>query len=146
MDFGLADRSAAIDFDKPREFVAGRCGFVQVSNREDLMAKVEWGIKRFCEREGCDARFYDMLQDPIKCPICGTVVKVEQPESTETEFENVSKDTAKPKDTSDDHIEGNDILEDDDVDVDIDDDMLEDGDEDTVPLEDIANVSTDDES
>ena len=41
------------------------------------MSKPELGTKRACAR--CGARFYDLLQSPIACPKCGTVV--EQPKA-----------------------------------------------------------------
>ncbi|MDP1724614.1 MAG: TIGR02300 family protein [Alphaproteobacteria bacterium] len=39
------------------------------------MAKVEWGIKRFCQK--CHAKYYDMQRNPITCPKCGTVFQLE---------------------------------------------------------------------
>ena len=35
------------------------------------MSKTEWGLKRRCTK--CDAPFYDMRREPIRCPKCGTV-------------------------------------------------------------------------
>ena len=32
------------------------------------MAKPEWGTKRTCQN--CGARFYDLMHDPIVCPLC----------------------------------------------------------------------------
>lgn len=40
------------------------------------MAKPEWGTKRTCF--GCGARFYDLLRDPIICPVCATVYDPER--------------------------------------------------------------------
>jgi uncharacterized protein (TIGR02300 family) len=31
------------------------------------------GMKRTCQNEECGARFYDLMHDPIACPICQTV-------------------------------------------------------------------------
>ena len=39
------------------------------------MAKPEWGVKRACL--ACGTRFYDMQNDPILCPSCGTKFDVE---------------------------------------------------------------------
>ena len=39
------------------------------------------GTKRTCLNETCGARFYDIMRDPIKCPICDTV---HQPQPTPT--------------------------------------------------------------
>jgi uncharacterized protein (TIGR02300 family) len=36
------------------------------------MTKPELGTKRLCA--SCGARFYDLLQSPITCPKCGTVL------------------------------------------------------------------------
>lgn len=35
------------------------------------MTKPELGTKRLCA--GCNAKFYDLLKDPIVCPMCETV-------------------------------------------------------------------------
>lgn len=39
------------------------------------MSAVEWGVKRRCGK--CETPFYDLLRDPIRCPKCGTVFRVE---------------------------------------------------------------------
>lgn len=41
------------------------------------LVKPEWGTKRLCLK--CGAKFYDMLRDPITCPACETVLKLEPP-------------------------------------------------------------------
>ncbi len=41
------------------------------------MAKSDWGEKRECQE--CQARFYDLKRDPIMCPKCEAVVRVEPP-------------------------------------------------------------------
>ena len=38
------------------------------------MSKAEWGVKRRCA--SCDAPFYDMKREPIRCPKCDTVFVV----------------------------------------------------------------------
>ena len=38
------------------------------------MSKAEWGVKRRCA--SCDAPFYDMQRDPIRCPKCDAVFVV----------------------------------------------------------------------
>lgn len=40
------------------------------------MAKAEWGTKRVCLN--CGKPFYDLNKDPIKCPICGETLSVEE--------------------------------------------------------------------
>lgn len=41
------------------------------SERNYLMSKPEWGVKRLCQ--SCGARFYDMAKHPVVCPKCSTV-------------------------------------------------------------------------
>jgi uncharacterized protein (TIGR02300 family) len=53
------------------------------------MSKAEWGTKRRCAK--CEAPFYDMLRDPIRCPSCDAVFKVEAPRMRPT-----AKRAAKP--------------------------------------------------
>ena len=42
------------------------------------MAKPALGTKRICQ--GCEAKFYDLGNDPIVCPTCETVYVVARPE------------------------------------------------------------------
>ena len=39
------------------------------------MSKADLGVKRRCA--ACDTPFYDMRRDPIRCPSCGTVYKID---------------------------------------------------------------------
>ncbi len=57
------------------------------------MVKPEWGTKRLCLE--CGAKFYDMLRDPITCPACETVLKLEAPPKSRRASANAVK--AKPK-------------------------------------------------
>ena len=41
------------------------------------MAKSDWGEKRECQE--CQARFYDLKRDPIMCPKCEAVIRIEPP-------------------------------------------------------------------
>ena len=41
------------------------------------MTKPVLGIKRLCA--GCNAKFYDLLKDPIVCPMCEAVFTVPKP-------------------------------------------------------------------
>lgn len=41
-----------------------------------MLRQVERGTKRTCQNEECGARFYDLVRDPIACPICRTVFVV----------------------------------------------------------------------
>ena len=42
-----------------------------MSTKADI--KALRGTKRSCQNEKCGARFYDLNQDPITCPVCQTV-------------------------------------------------------------------------
>jgi len=115
------------------------------------MAKEEWGVKRTCPETG--KRFYDLNNDPVTSPYTGT----EYPLSF---FTNDKKGTmshkedqsalkkAKEAEVDDDA----DVLDDaetfgDDVtgDADLGDDVLDDEDDNTVPLEELADVPASDD-
>ena len=59
------------------------------------MVKPEWGTKRLCLE--CDAKFYDMLRDPITCPACETVLKPEAPPKSRRASASTAKAKPKPK-------------------------------------------------
>ena len=40
------------------------------------MAKDSRGMKRTCQNDNCEAKFYDLNRDPIVCPVCGSVYKL----------------------------------------------------------------------
>lgn len=48
-----------------------------------MSSKAVRGTKRTCQNSSCGSRFYDLMRDPIACPICGTgyVVAVAAPQS-----------------------------------------------------------------
>ncbi|MCE2522217.1 MAG: FYDLN acid domain-containing protein [Rhodobacteraceae bacterium] len=111
------------------------------------MAKEEWGAKRVCREEGCGARFYDLMRDPVICPKCGTELVVEVPNTPQDkEFEPAADEARSAKKVPGAIEDDDDILTEDGDGVEIDDDVLDESDDDTVPLDDIANVATDDES
>ena len=107
------------------------------------MTNEEWGTKRLCPTTG--KRFYDLNKDPIISPYSGEVVEVDNSKSRMIAADAEDAVTAKAKkgDVDDDET----LVDDDDVDVDLDDDILDDDDDDddTVPLEEIADVASDDE-
>lgn len=105
------------------------------------MSKEEWGVKRVCPTTG--KRFYDLNKTPIISPYTGESVELNPQKSRmiAADAEDAASVKAKAMD-EDDEV----ILDDDDpkVDVDLGDEVLED-EEETVSLDDIADVSNDDE-
>ena len=106
------------------------------------MPKEEWGVKRVCPTTG--KRFYDLNKDPIVSPYTGEVVELDiiktRMISADSEDRSVSRSTSN-------NLEDDAVLldDDDDVDVDLGDDVLDEDADDNVPLEDIADMSSDDE-
>ncbi len=107
------------------------------------MPKEEWGTKRLCPTTG--KRFYDLNADPIISPYTGEVVEVDLSKSrmiaADAEDASAAKVTA--ADDADDVV----LDDEDDVDVDLGDDLLDDDDDDdtNVPLEEIADVASEDD-
>lgn len=106
------------------------------------MPKDEWGVKRLCPT--CSTRFYDLRNDPMTCPNCGSAFSVES-FSTVNKVKGLRPEKLKPEpvdledlpeiDTDEDVIEGDD---------DLDDEILED-EEDNVDLDDLADVNPNEE-
>ena len=96
------------------------------------MPKEEWGVKRVCPTTG--KRFYDLNRDPIVSPYTGEEVKLDDTKSRliQADGEDLSVRRATETDVSDD-------------DVVLDDDLLEEDDDDNVSLDDIADVSSDED-
>ncbi|MEQ6249200.1 TIGR02300 family protein [Sulfitobacter sp. HNIBRBA3233] len=109
------------------------------------MPKEEWGTKRLCPTTG--KRFYDLNADPVISPYTGEVVEVDQSKSRMIAADAEDAVTAKAKKAEGKTDDDEDLVDDDDVDVDLDDDLLDDDedDDDTVPLEEIADVASDDD-
>lgn len=107
------------------------------------MPKEEWGTKRLCPTTG--KRFYDLNKDPIVSPYTGEVLEVDASKSRmiAADAEDAATTKAKEAEVEEDAL----LDDDDDVDVDLDDDILDDDDDDdsTVPLEDIADVASEDD-
>lgn len=110
------------------------------------MPEEAWGVKRVCPET--NKRFYDLNADPIVSPYTGT----EYPASFfsydkgKTTMADKADKSAVKKATEDDLSDEADVLDDEseDIDVDLGDDVLEDEDEDTVPLEEVAGVAAND--
>jgi uncharacterized protein (TIGR02300 family) len=97
------------------------------------MPKAEWGTKRLCPTSG--KRFFDLNKNPIVSPYTGEVVEVDNSKTRMIAADAEDAVTAKAKEAE----------VDDDVDVDLGDDVLEDeDDDDTVSLDEIADVSNED--
>ncbi|MBT0958077.1 TIGR02300 family protein [Alphaproteobacteria bacterium KMM 3653] len=109
------------------------------------MPKEEWGVKRLCPTTG--KRFYDLGRDPIVSPYTGEVVEIDTGKKSSLALKTKSAEaTAKESAVDDDDVVDVEVLDDDDTDVDLGDDVLEDDDDDdTVPLEEIADVASDDD-
>ena len=107
------------------------------------MPKDEWGVKRVCPTTG--KRFYDLNKAPIVSPYTGEIVELSRNKSRMIAADSEDAASVKAKsleETEEDEV----ILEDDSkVDVDLGDDVLEDEDDDTVSLDDIADVPSEDE-
>ena len=108
------------------------------------MPKEEWGVKRVCPTTG--KRFYDLNKSNIVSPYTNEVVELDQNKNRMIAADAADMSTVRDKEAE---LESEDIVleEDaDDVEVNLADDILEDDEEDTVPLEEIADMSSDDDS
>ena len=107
------------------------------------MPKEEWGTKRLCPTTG--KRFYDMNRNPIVSPYTGDVVELDSTKTRMIAADAEDAVTAKAKAATASEDEDQ-VLDDDDVEVDLDDDLLDDDEEeDTVPLEELADVAAEDD-
>ena len=108
------------------------------------MPKEEWGVKRVCPTTG--KRFYDLNKSPIVSPYTNEVVELDQNKNRMIAADAADMSTLRDKEAD---VDSEDIVleeDDDDVEVVLADDILEDDEEDTVPLEDIADISSDDDN
>ena len=105
------------------------------------MPKEEWGTKRLCPH--CGARFYDLNNDPMTCPACGTEFSAESLATARSR--SLIAEKAANRDTADDEVIEDD-LDDGNDSGDLDDDLLDDDDDDgDVSLDEIADVPESDE-
>ncbi len=106
------------------------------------MPKEEWGVKRLCPTTG--KRFYDLNKSPIVSPYTGEVVEVSTSKSRSIIADAEDAETKKTKEAAA-KAEGS-VIDEEDVDVDIEDDLLtEDDEEESVSLDDIADVASEDD-
>jgi uncharacterized protein (TIGR02300 family) len=103
------------------------------------MPKEEWGVKRVCPTTG--KRFYDLNKNPIVSPYTGEIVELETGKSRSITADAEDAETKKMKES--DTESGSEVVEED-VEVDLGDDVLEDDEDDNVSLDEIADVSTED--
>ena len=106
------------------------------------MPKEEWGTKRVCPTTG--KRFYDLNRDPIVSPYTGEVVPLDTGKNARTMLaDKADKNSAKDQTEEEEDVV---LDEDDDADVDLGDDVLDDDDDDdNVSLDEIADVSDENE-
>jgi len=69
------------------------------------------GTKRTCQE--CGARFYDLLRDPITCPMCGTIYELAHAPAAPAAETKPAKEPRKPKPVVDEAADGNDEATDD---------------------------------
>ncbi|MCA0905675.1 TIGR02300 family protein [Ruegeria marisrubri] len=108
------------------------------------MPKEEWGVKRVCPTTG--KRFYDLNKDPIISPYTGEIVELETSKSRMIAADAEDAASVKARENA---SEEDLVLDDDDtVDVELDDDLLDDDDDtsDDVSLDDITDMSSEDEN
>ena len=108
------------------------------------MPKEEWGVKRVCPTTG--KRFYDLNKSPIVSPYTNEVVELDQNKNRMIAADAADMSSVRNKEAE---VDSEDIVleeDTDDVEVDLADDILEDDEEDTVPLEEIADMSSEEES
>ncbi len=106
------------------------------------MPKEEWGTKRLCPTSG--KRFYDLNKNPIVSPYTGEVVEIESGKNRVIAADDEDAVTLKAKQEAEDSEDV--VLDDDDAtDADLGDDVLDDDDEDTVSLDEIADVASEDD-
>ena len=105
------------------------------------MPKDEWGVKRICPTTA--KRFYDLNKNPIVSPYTGDVVELDTSKTRMIAADAADRSAVSPETEEDQEEEV--VLDDDDVDVDLGDDVLQEDGEDNVPLEDIADVTTDED-
>ena len=104
------------------------------------MPKEEWGVKRICPTTG--KRFYDLNKSPIVSPYTGEAMELPTGKSRMMAADAEDAVTKKAKESTESEES---VLDDDDTsDIDLGDDVLDDDDEeeDTVPLEEIADVAS----
>lgn len=99
------------------------------------MPKAEWGTKRICPTTG--KRFYDLNRTPIVSPYTGEIVDIETVRRKAAGA--IIAQESKSANILDEDMDADDLIETDTDDADLDEELLEDDDE-TVSLDDLADV------
>ena len=112
------------------------------------MPKAEWGTKRACQK--CAVRFYDLNNDPIICPCCEATFELAS--FTETIKKPIKETTQKTEEITEmnpildtDDLESDPIILDDDAGIELGDELLEEDDDVSVPLEELTDVPSENE-
>lgn len=106
------------------------------------MPKEEWGVKRVCPTTG--RRFYDLNKDPVVSPYTGEIVPLDTGTKSRVSIKE-EKPASKPAPAAAEPVEDDAVLEEDDAEVDLGDEVLEEDDDDNVSLDEIADMSADEE-
>ena len=105
------------------------------------MAKEEWGTKRICPDTG--KRFYDLNNSPVISPYTGKEIMLDKSSSEKTKVtkkSEVNLNDAKFEESEELLIDDDLILDEGEDSSELDDELLEEDDQDTVPLEEITDV------
>ncbi len=105
------------------------------------MAKEEWGTKRICPETG--RRFYDLNNSPVISPYTGKELMLDKSSSEKTKVTRNSDENlndAKFEESEELLIDDDLILEEEEASSELDDELLEEDDQETVPLEEITDV------
>ena len=115
---------------------------LKIFMKEIKMPKEEWGVKRVCPTT--NKRFYDLNRSPIVSPYTGEVVELDTSKTKmiAADAEDMSSKANKAADLDAEDV----VLDEEDVDVDLGDDLLEEDEDDSVPLEEIADMPSEDDS
>lgn len=110
------------------------------------MPKEEWGVKRVCPK--CATRFYDLQNDPMTCPSCEAVFDVSSLTQQKTRTAAAEKPAKVEEPAAEDDLEEVVLDEEEESSTEeIGDDLLDDDEDDedaTVTLDEIADVSNED--
>ena len=108
------------------------------------MAKEEWGTKRICPETG--KRFYDLNNSPVISPYTGKEIMLEKSSSEKTKITRQSEENVKNTKFEESEellsIDDDLILDEGENSSELDDELLEEDDQDTVPLEEITDVAS----